>query len=153
VSLTDTQLQASTPEDIGNLTGAETFFSSDEYLIPQIEDDPLLRMYHHVSLIPYTQSFTELEMDDWSDDEDLSSTDQRPAPPADLPSALRQMQLLERKLAQAHRDMAEYRSLVGQQFDAGRFAEIINEPVLSSPGPLPRDDDTHYFSSYCENGA
>lgn len=126
---------ASTPEDIGNLTGAETFFSSDEYLIPQIEDDPLLQ----------------LEMDDWSDDEDLSSTDQRPAPPADLPSALRQMQLLERKLAQAHRDMAEYRSLVGQQFDAGRFAEIINEPVLSSAGPLPRDDDTHYFSSYCEN--
>lgn len=99
------------------------------------------------------QSFTELEMDDWSDDEDLSSTDQRPAPPADLPSALRQMQLLERKLAQAHRDMAEYRSLVGQQFDAGRFAEIINEPVPSSAGPLPRDDDTHYFSSYCENGA
>jgi protein arginine N-methyltransferase 3 len=92
-------------------------------------------------------------MDDWSDDEDLSSTDQRPAPPADLPSALRQMQLLERKLAQAHRDMAEYRSLVGQQFDAGRFAEIINEPGPSSAGPLPRDDDTHYFSSYCENGA
>jgi protein arginine N-methyltransferase 3 len=71
-------------------------------------------------------------MDDWSDDEDLSSTDQRPAPPADLPSALR---------------------LVGQQFDARRFAEIINEPGPSSAGPLPRDDDTHYFSSYCENGA
>ncbi|KAG2740413.1 S-adenosyl-L-methionine-dependent methyltransferase [Suillus brevipes Sb2] len=114
---------APTSEDIGNLNGAETFFSSDEYLIPQIEDGPLLQ----------------LEMDDWSDDEDLSSTDQRPAPSADLPSALRQMQLLERKLAQAHRDMAEYRSL------------NINEPVSSSAGPLPRDDDTHYFSSYCEN--
>lgn len=123
------------PDDIENLTGAETFFSSDEYLIPQIEDDPLLQ----------------LEMDDWSDDEDLSNNDQRPAPPADLPSALRQMQLLERKLSQAHRDMAEYRSLVGQQFDAGRFAEIISEPGPSSAGPLPRDDDTHYFSSYCEN--
>jgi protein arginine N-methyltransferase 3 len=48
--------------------------------------------------------------------------------------------------------MAEYRSLVGQQFDAGRFAEIINEPGPSSVEPLPRDDDTH-FSSYCENGA
>lgn len=51
VSSTDAQLQAPTSEDIGNLTGAETFFSSDEYLIPQIEDDPLLRAYHYVSLI------------------------------------------------------------------------------------------------------
>lgn len=48
MSSTDTQLQAPTPEDVGNLTGAEPFFSSDEYLIPQIEDDPLLRMYHRV---------------------------------------------------------------------------------------------------------
>jgi protein arginine N-methyltransferase 3 len=92
-------------------------------------------------------------MDDWSDDEDLSSTDQCPAPPADLPSTLWQMQLLERKLAQAHRDMAEYQSLVGQQFDAERFAEIINKLGPSSAGLLPRDDDTYYFSSYCENGA
>ncbi|KAG2127388.1 S-adenosyl-L-methionine-dependent methyltransferase [Suillus cothurnatus] len=45
----------------------------------------------------------------------------------------------------------KYRSLVGQQFDAEHFAEIINEPGPSSAGPLPRDDDTHYFSSYCEN--
>jgi hypothetical protein len=45
------------------------------------------------------QSFTEFEMDDWSDGEDVSSTNQRPAPPAELPSALRQMQFLEGKLA------------------------------------------------------
>ncbi|KAG1767578.1 S-adenosyl-L-methionine-dependent methyltransferase, partial [Suillus occidentalis] len=56
----------------------------------------------------------------------------------------------ERKIAQAHRDMAEYRSLIGQHFDAGRFAEIINEPGPSSVEPLPRDDDTH-CSSYCKN--
>jgi protein arginine N-methyltransferase 3 len=70
-------------------------------------------------------------MADWSDDEDLSGTDQRLEPPADLPSALRQMQFLGRKLAQAHRDMAEYRSLVDQQFDA-------NSMQATSPKGLNR---------------
>ena len=36
--------QKPTSTDVSNLTGAESFFSSDEYLIPVIEDDPLLRM-------------------------------------------------------------------------------------------------------------
>jgi protein arginine N-methyltransferase 3 len=95
-----------------------------------------------------------LEADDWSDEEDFFSSDEQPAPPADLPTALRRIELLEKKLAQSHKDMAEYRALVGQQFDAGRLAEIVNEPGPSSAaGPTQRDDDTHYFSSYCENGA
>jgi hypothetical protein len=50
--------------------------------------------------------------------------------------------------------MAECRALVGQQFDARRLAETVNEPGPSSAaGPTQRDDDIHYFSSYCENGA
>lgn len=47
----DRDLQTPTPEDVKNLTGAESLFSSDEYLIPVIEDDPLLRAY--VSTHPY----------------------------------------------------------------------------------------------------
>jgi hypothetical protein len=50
--------------------------------------------------------------------------------------------------------MAEYRVLVGQRFDAGQSAEIVNEPgPPSAAGPTQRDYDTRYFSSYCENGA
>jgi protein arginine N-methyltransferase 3 len=94
-----------------------------------------------------------LEVDDWSDDEDFFSTEELPAPPSDLPTALRRIELLERKIAQSHQDMAEYRALVGQQFDVGHLAEIVNEAGPSSAGPTQRDDDTHYFSSYCENGA
>jgi hypothetical protein len=30
------------------------FFSSDEYLIPQIEDDLLLDAYHYISPVLYT---------------------------------------------------------------------------------------------------
>ncbi|KAF8121227.1 S-adenosyl-L-methionine-dependent methyltransferase [Boletus edulis] len=32
-----------TPADVGNLTDTESFFTSDDYLIPVIEDDPLLQ--------------------------------------------------------------------------------------------------------------
>jgi protein arginine N-methyltransferase 3 len=50
--------------------------------------------------------------------------------------------------------MAECRTIVGQQFDAGRLAEIVNEQgPLPAAGPTKRDDDSHYFSSYRENGA
>jgi protein arginine N-methyltransferase 3 len=91
-------------------------------------------------------------MDDWSDDEDFFSTDELPEPPSDLPIALRRIEHLERKLSQANQDMSEYRAFVGQQFDAGRLAEIVNEPGPSSAGQTPRDDDSHYFSSYSENG-
>jgi len=41
----DIQLQKSSPKFIEYLTGVESFFSSDEYLIPVIEDDPLIRAY------------------------------------------------------------------------------------------------------------
>jgi protein arginine N-methyltransferase 3 len=49
--------------------------------------------------------------------------------------------------------MVEYRALVGQQFDAGRLAEIVDELGLSSiAGPTQRGDDSRYFSGYYENG-
>jgi len=92
-------------------------------------------------------------MDDWSDDEDFFDANEPPSPPSDLPTALRRIDLLEKKLAQAQQDMSEYRTLVRSQFDARRLAEIVNEPGPSSTEPIPRDDDSHYFSSYSENGA
>jgi hypothetical protein len=53
----DGSFQPLTPEAIENLTGSESFLTSDDYLIPVIEDDPLLRAYtlsprlsHHVQI-------------------------------------------------------------------------------------------------------
>jgi hypothetical protein len=89
---------------------------------------------------------TESEADNWSDEEDFFSSDEQPARPADLPTVLCRIELLEMKPAQSHQDMAEYRALVGQRFDAGRSAKIVNEAGSpSSAGPTQRDYDTHYF--------
>jgi hypothetical protein len=41
----DGSFQTLTPEAIENLTGSESFLTSDDYIIPVIEDDPLLRAY------------------------------------------------------------------------------------------------------------
>ncbi|KAG6379463.1 S-adenosyl-L-methionine-dependent methyltransferase [Boletus reticuloceps] len=123
-----------TPADVGNLTDTESFFTSDDYLIPVIEDDPYC---------------VKLDFDDdWSDDdEDGPSTELNPGPPSDLPTALRRIQILEKKLSQAQMNLSDYRKLVTQNLDISSLAEIINDPDPST-GEAPRDDDTHYFLSY-----
>ncbi|KIJ59063.1 hypothetical protein HYDPIDRAFT_101466 [Hydnomerulius pinastri MD-312] len=123
-----------TPKDIGNLTGVESFFSSDEYLIPVVEDDPLLQ----------------LPSDDWSDDEDSPSGATSSSPPSDLSSALKRIQILEQKLSQAQKDMIDYRTLVTQKLDISNIIEIINEQGPSTSQAI-RDDDSHYFQSYGYN--
>ncbi|KAF9220251.1 S-adenosyl-L-methionine-dependent methyltransferase [Gyrodon lividus] len=124
-----------TPTDVGNLTGAESFFSSDEYLIPYIEDDPLLQLNFD---------------DDWSDDEGPPTSGRPPSPPSDLSSALTRIQVLEQKLSQAQKDMTDYRKLVTEKLDISNIAEIVNEPGPSTSEAI-RDDDTHYFQSYGYN--
>ncbi|KAF8430973.1 S-adenosyl-L-methionine-dependent methyltransferase [Boletus edulis BED1] len=127
-----------TPADVGNLTDTESFFTSDDYLIPVIEDDPLLQLDFD---------------DDWSDDdEDGPSTELTPGPPSDLPTALRRIQILEEKLSQAQMNLSDYRKFVTQNLDISSLAEIINDPDPSTTGEAPRDDDTHYFLSYEYNG-
>ncbi|KAJ8581839.1 hypothetical protein M405DRAFT_938077 [Rhizopogon salebrosus TDB-379] len=109
-----------TPEAIENLTGSESFLTSDDYLIRVIEDDPLLQS----------------EADNWSDEEDFSAAMNNPHLPPIYPLSF---------------DMAEYRALVGQRFDAGRSAKIVNEPgPPPSAGPTQRDYDTHYFSTIAQ---
>ncbi|KAG9308854.1 S-adenosyl-L-methionine-dependent methyltransferase [Chiua virens] len=127
-----------TSTDVRNLTGAESFFTSDAYLLPVIEDDPLLQLDFN---------------DDWSDeDEDEPSNEYNSEPPSDLPSALKRIQFLEKKLSRAQNDMLDYRKFVSENLNISAIADIVNDPDPVTDGPgAPRDDDTHYFQSYGYN--
>ncbi|EIW81556.1 S-adenosyl-L-methionine-dependent methyltransferase [Coniophora puteana RWD-64-598 SS2] len=134
-------------KDMQNLMGSEAFLSADEYLIPSVEDDPLLQP----------------DPDSWSSDEDeaplasssFKAKSKAPADtPKDLPGALKRVRALEAKLSAARQDMADYRKLVAQRLDAARLADIAAEPGPSASGASVasvRDDDTHYFESYAAN--
>ncbi|RDB14874.1 Protein arginine N-methyltransferase 3 [Hypsizygus marmoreus] len=117
-----------TPGSLSLLKGDETFLASDEYLIPALEDDPLLQ----------------IQSGDWSDSDDED---------AKLVDPARRVQTLERKLAAAQRDFAEYRALVSRKLNATGLLDGSSEPGPSQvAAPLPvRDDDSHYFKSYGEN--
>ncbi|KAJ6453197.1 protein arginine N-methyltransferase [Mycena vitilis] len=113
-----------TPAVVGALTGAEALFSSDEYLHPALEDDPLLQ----------------IQPDDWSDS-DAENTD-----PAKRAIAL------EKRLSAAKQDLADYRTLVSKQLDIPSLLAAVNEPgPVAGPPAAARDDDSHYFQSYEAN--
>ncbi|KIK65562.1 hypothetical protein GYMLUDRAFT_70665 [Collybiopsis luxurians FD-317 M1] len=107
------------PANIALLTGKESFFSSDDFLHPALEDDPLLQY----------------QPEDWTDSEDETS----------LPSE-RRIQLLEKKLAEAKRDFAEFRKIVTQRFSLTDTGESSDQSAAPK-----RDDDSHYFESYGAN--
>jgi type I protein arginine methyltransferase len=85
--------------------------------------------------------------DDWSDSEDGPNI----SAPDDIVTATRRIATLESKLAAAKEELAHYRSLINQRVDIARIREAIDQPI-ASPSPIKRDDDTHYFESYEENG-
>ncbi|KAA1472227.1 S-adenosyl-L-methionine-dependent methyltransferase [Dentipellis sp. KUC8613] len=124
--------QKLSPKDLQSLNGQEPFLSEDEYLQPVIEDDPLLREPKLAT------------SDDWSDSDDENA-------PSDLTSAKRRIDLLEKKLQEAQRDLADYKGLVSNRLDIGSLRDAISEPGPSGAGSSARDDDTHYFESYGAN--
>ncbi|KAI0823963.1 S-adenosyl-L-methionine-dependent methyltransferase [Trametes gibbosa] len=122
--------------EVVTLTGSETFFSSDEYLKPALEDDPLLQ------IVP-----------DDSDSEDDDEPEKGEAP-KDLAGATRRISALQRKLEQAKQDLVYYRGFVGQRLNLSSLADELKDSAVASTNhaavPL-RDDDSHYFQSYAEN--
>ncbi|KAJ7465038.1 protein arginine N-methyltransferase [Mycena latifolia] len=111
-----------TPAAVAVLTGTEEIFSSDEYLRPALEDDPLLQV----------------QPDDWSDSDDETA------------DPTKRIKALEKHLAAAKQDLADYRAMVGRQLDMSGLVAAVNEPgpVAGTPS---RDDDSHYFQSYEAN--
>ncbi|EEB95768.1 hypothetical protein MPER_05210, partial [Moniliophthora perniciosa FA553] len=115
------RLTKPSPENVSHLTGSESFFSSDEYLRPIIEDDPLLQ----------------LQSGNWSDSED-ESTNSDPE---------KRIRVLEHKLAQAREEFNAYRALIGQRLN---LIEAASDERAEAEAKS-RDDDSHYFESYEAN--
>lgn len=129
-------------EAVKALTGKEAFLSDDAYLIPVVQDDPYLSM--------------SVDDGDWSDEDGADSAANRK--PEDKDQEIRK---LTEKLDQARRDLADFRQLVERRFSSSEITEAAREDVASSANPLAsttkavtpkRDDDTHYFLSYGDNG-
>lgn len=84
--------------------------------------------------------------DDWSDDDEPDA-----GPSSSHNDPLKRIALLERKLQQAKQDLADYKALISQRLDLSRLQDAMKEPSGSSTA-AERDDDSHYFQSYGENG-
>ena len=94
------------------------------------------------------------DQDDSDSDEDEEF--EKPEPPKDLPSATRRIQALQRKLEQAKKDLLYYRQFVSERLNLAGLTDEVKKSDASSSSthvavPL-RDDDSHYFQSYAENG-
>ncbi|KIJ54463.1 hypothetical protein M422DRAFT_24410 [Sphaerobolus stellatus SS14] len=118
-------------ERLGKLTGTESIFTDDAFLLPVIEDDPLLQFH--------TDEWTDEDEDDEEDAEKVKK---------DLPEVIaRHVRRLEEKLAAAQASLVHYKQWVEE-----RFTERLNQLNIPDKEERPaRDDDTHYFSSYAEN--
>ncbi|CCM05740.1 uncharacterized protein FIBRA_07972 [Fibroporia radiculosa] len=124
------------PSQVLDLKGDEALLSSDEYLIPVIEDDPLLQ----------------ITSADWSDSDEDVFADPR-AMPDNIQTATRMIHALEKKLGKAKQDLADYRTFVGDRLNFSGLSEVLAGEPSSTANLVvpPRDDDTHYFQSYGEN--
>ncbi|KAJ3518164.1 hypothetical protein NLJ89_g28 [Agrocybe chaxingu] len=94
----------------------------DEYLVPAIENDPLIQSYSA----------------DWSDSEE-GSNDADP---------VHKIKVLEKKLATARQSLAEYRALIAKKLNIAKDLETLDS---TQEAAAARDDDTHYFESYGAN--
>lgn len=129
------------PDVVKSLTGNEPLFTDDAYLVPVIQEDPYLRM----------------GSDDWSDEDEEDAAETRVSNPEDKDREIRR---LTGKLKQAKQDLIDFKQLVEQRFRSSEIAEAAREdqaarpPTSSTAAMVPkRDDDTHYFKSYGDNGA
>lgn len=70
--------------------------------------------------------------------------------------ATQRIKALERKLEQAKQDLVYYRQFVSERLNLAGLVDELKAPGNSSSthvaAPL-RDDDSHYFQSYAQNGA
>lgn len=122
------------------LKGSEPWFVTEEYLVPVLENDPLLRepTTTHVFIIQ-PDIHLESTSDDWSDEDD----EEEPTDPD------RKIKALEKRLATARQSLEDYRSMVADKLNVKNDLDDVSAPAGAPP---QRDDDSHYFESYGANG-
>ena len=54
-------------------------------------------------------------------------------------------------MKQAKRDLIDYKAFVSRRLDIGRLKDALDEPIPTAT-PSTRDNDSHYFNSYDDNG-
>ncbi|KAF9568765.1 arginine N-methyltransferase 3 [Agrocybe pediades] len=124
----------STPAQVSQLKGTEPWFASDDYLVPVVENDPLIQSYS----------------EDWSDSDEDDLDDGNSDPN-------HKIKVLEKKLALARQSLGDYRALVAEKLDITKQVQNLTleeGPSGSSKEETTapkRDDDTHYFESYGAN--
>ena len=105
---------------------------------------------------------TELQTDEWSEDEEEPSIQTKGKDSLSQNSEIQRANLeirrLKERLAAAQKDLADYRQLVNKNIAdiaSGALGNVSLDEIKREelPPPGPRDDDTHYFESYNEQGA
>lgn len=92
----------------------------------------------------------EYDFDNWSDsDDDQKLYSQLPQDPHLLQE---QLVDLTRKLKLSNQALEGYREMMGKHLGSTKILGSTPEESGSKPGGPTRDDDTHYFRSYSENG-
>jgi protein arginine N-methyltransferase 3 len=100
---------------------------------------------------------TELQTDEWSEDEDEPKGKGPLSHNSDIQHANLEIRRLKERLAAAQKDLADYHQLVDDNIiniAAGALGNVSLDEIKREelPPPGPRDDDTHYFESYNEQG-
>ena len=67
-----------------------------------------------------------------------------------MPDLKRRIRVLEEKLANSRKDLSDYHALVAKNLN--RTNLVAGEMDSPLPAETPRDDDSHYFQSYGDNG-
>jgi type I protein arginine methyltransferase len=100
---------------------------------------------------------TELQTDEWSEDEDEPSIQTKEKGSSSHNRANLEIRRLKERLAAAQKDLADYHQLVNDNITnlaAGTLGNVSLDEIKREelPPSGPRDDDTHYFESYNEQG-
>ncbi len=117
------------------MTGKEPFFAQDTYLKPVLDNDPLLGKIDSRRLAITDHFLVESGTDAWSDEDEPLRADPQS-----------RIALLEKNLSLANQKIADYRENLMRRIGLTDGSDDASNPV-----PV-RDDDTHYFRSYADNG-
>lgn len=139
---------------------SKSAFEDGRYLQPVLADDPLLYSLNEiVESVRITKKLKingVMESIEKDGETDANGTQATSSKRED--SALDRVHKLEEELKRLQRNFAEYREVVDKtlenRWNSTEDTSSTTDVSIRSRGKItvPRDDDTHYFSSYSFNG-